>query len=55
MKLNVEQLIEKLQTMPPKAEVRLQIFEPFTSHVRNVELVRRRSLEFVELDNYVEE
>lgn len=52
MIMKVAELIEKLKEMPQDLEVRFQPYDPWIYGVKNVELVRRRTMSWVELDNY---
>ena len=48
----VAELIERLKKMPQDLEVQFQPYDPYVYKVNNVEVVKRRSLTWVELDNY---
>ena len=50
--MTVAKLIEKLKEMPQDLEVHFQPYDPWIYKVKNVEVVTRRTMSWVELDNY---
>ncbi len=52
--MKVKELIEKLKEMPQDMEVWMQVYDDWTYTVKDVEVVKRRSLEFVQIDNFKE-
>lgn len=50
--MTVAELIDRLKEMPQDLEVQFQPYDPYVYKVNNVEVVKRRSRSWVELDNY---